>query len=144
MWPPPEPPTSLCQWRCWRESRQWLATAQSALEAVSTDGVEIREPLLIDIDAIARRGPPAMAPMPRESEEEEFMPPLVARPRVIPLRSSTPVTALQAPYAANAYGGHGDGMVWRGAAWRTKPLRYGSTVGHVHRYPVWPEHWIAV
>ena len=27
----------------------WLATAQSALEAVSTDGVEIREPLLIDI-----------------------------------------------------------------------------------------------
>ena len=38
------------------------------------------------------------------------MPDLVARPRVIPLRSSTPVTALKAPAHADAFVRHGDGL----------------------------------
>ena len=88
----------------------WIASALSILENASTDGVEIRPSLPVDLDAIARRGPPSMAAMPLERDEEDFMAPLVARPRVIPLRSSTPVTALQAPISVNTYGRHGDGM----------------------------------
>ena len=38
------------------------------------------------------------------------MPPLVARPRVIPLRSSTPVTALGSPIPSHVFGRHTDGL----------------------------------
>ena len=88
----------------------WLASAQSALGPTPPDGVEIREPLVIDLDAVAHRGPPVVPPMPSIDAEVDFMPPLVARPRVIPLRSSTPVTALQDSQPAYAYTHHGDGM----------------------------------
>ena len=89
----------------------WLSAAINALDGMPADGVEIRPPLAVDLDGIARRGSPNMPPIPREEDEEDFMPPLVARPRVIPLRSSTPVTALQAPLPAHAYGHrHSDGL----------------------------------
>lgn len=88
----------------------WLNAAQLALESAPTDGVEIRPPLPVDLDAIARLSAPGRVRLPAESEEEDYLPPLVARPRVIPLRSSTPVTALQTPVPAHAYGHHGDGM----------------------------------
>ena len=88
----------------------WLSSAQSALESTPSDGVEIRQPLPIDLDAVARRGPPVVPPIPSIDTEEDFMPPLVARPRVIPLRSSTPVTALQDPQPTHVHHQHGDGM----------------------------------
>ncbi len=88
----------------------WFTAAQLALGISPLDGVEIRPPLPVDPKAIARRAPPSPLKVPDERDEEDFMPPLVARPRVIPLRSSTPVTALQAPISVNTYGRHGDGM----------------------------------
>ena len=47
--------------------------------------------------------------MPSTDDESEILPPLVARPPVIPLRSSTPVTALRRPFP-HAPGRHGDGL----------------------------------
>ena len=88
----------------------WFAAAQLALEISPLDGVEIRPPLPVDAKAIARRAPPSPLKIPDERDEEDFMPPLVARPRVIPLRSSTPVTALQASLPDHAYSRHSDGL----------------------------------
>ena len=88
----------------------WLASAMSALAPNPPDGVEARPAIAVDIDAIARRPLPAMVEAPPDDQEEDFMPALVARPRVIPLRSSTPVTALQAPSTSRGHSGHGDGL----------------------------------
>ncbi len=57
------------------------------------------------------------------------MPPLVARPPVIPLRSSTPVTALRAPEESRWFGGHGDGLaLLRGSlAHRAIELRFTTS-----------------
>ncbi len=87
----------------------WFPVAIGALESASTEGVEIRPALEFDPVEISRTPPSAIEP-PSERDEEDFMPPLVARPRVIPLRSSTPVTALREPPPAHAYVHHGDGM----------------------------------
>ena len=87
----------------------WLSYALDALDA-DVPGVEIRPPLPVDLDAVARRPALEAVTVPPEDEEEELMPVLVARPPVIPLRSSTPVTALRAPAPAHAFGRHGDGL----------------------------------
>ena len=92
----------------------------------SRDGVEVRQPLIVGGGGGARRpAPPELAP-PSPDEEEDFMPSLVARPRVIPLRSSTPATALRAPTASPAFTGHGDGLgIVRGnVAHRAIELRF--------------------
>ena len=87
----------------------WLRSILHALEEVQPEGVEVRSPLPIDVNAIARRPLRKPVVMPPASEERDILPPLVARPPVIPLRSSTPVTALRGtPFRAS--GGHGDGL----------------------------------
>ena len=92
-------------------SESWIASAQNALGTIQLNGVEIRPPLPVDLDAIARRPAPAIVVVPPENQEKDFMPPLVARPRVIPLRSSTPVTALKSPTPSHAHGSrHSDGL----------------------------------
>ena len=88
----------------------WLTSALGALRTGAPGGVEIRPALPVDISAIARRPAPSPVAAPPENEEEGIMPTLVARPRVIPLRSSTPVTALRAPAHTHAFGRHGDGL----------------------------------
>ena len=88
----------------------WLGAAIGALGTASRDGVELRDPLTAGWGDTARRPPPRAVEPPSPDEEEDFMPPLVARPRVIPLRSSTPVTALRPPAAPDAFAGHGDGL----------------------------------
>ena len=87
----------------------WLAAAHSALGA-EAGGVEIRPPIPVDLDAIARRAAPGTVPIPPEDEEEEFVAPLVARPPVIPLRSSTPVTSLRLEEPSRGDFHHGDGL----------------------------------
>ena len=87
----------------------WLAAAHSALGA-DTGGVEVRSPIPVDLDAIARRAAPQSVPIPPEDEEEDFVAPLVARPPVIPLRSSTPVTSLRLEEPSGGYLHHGDGL----------------------------------
>ena len=93
-----------------RGGEGWITSATKALEKADFAGLEIRPALSVDLEAIARRPAPAVVRVPREDEEEELMPPLVARPPVIPLRSSTPVTALRAQEATHVYSRHGDGL----------------------------------
>ena len=87
----------------------WLAAAQVAL-GEAAGGVEVRAPIPVDLDAIARRTDPASVQVPAEDEEEDFVAPLVARPPVIPLRSSTPVTSLRLEESSLSYFHHGDGL----------------------------------
>ena len=87
----------------------WLTAALSALGA-APGGVEVRSPIPVDLEAIADRVPPKPVQVPPEDEEEDFMAPLVARPPVIPLRSSTPVTSLRLEEASRSYFHHGDGL----------------------------------
>ena len=88
----------------------WLTAAHKALSARPLDGVEVRDPIPVDVGAIARRPPPGRVPVPPEEREVDIMPPLVSRPPVVPLRTSTPVTALKPPTPANGYQWHGDGL----------------------------------
>ena len=90
-------------------SDAWLTAALSALGA-ATGGVEVRAPVPVDLDAIARRTAPGSVQVPPEDEEEEFTAPLVARPPVIPLRSSTPVTSLRLEEPSRSDFHHGDGL----------------------------------
>ena len=87
----------------------WLAAAQSALSA-APEGVEVRSSIPVDLEAIADRAAPEPVQVPPENEEEDFMAPLVARPPVIPLRSSTPVTSLRLEEPSRKFFQHGDGL----------------------------------
>ena len=87
----------------------WLAAAQVALGEIS-GGVEIRSPIPVDLDAIVRRATESVE-VPPEDEEQDFTAPLAARPPVIPLRSSTPVTSLRLEEPSRGgYFHHGDGL----------------------------------
>ena len=92
-----------------RSGDGWLTYVLDALDQGQPDGVEVRNPLPVDLDEIARRPVPSIVAVPGPREEREFMPPLVARPPVIPLRSSTPATSLRKP-PAHAPRSHGDGL----------------------------------
>ena len=87
----------------------WLTAALSALGA-APEGVEVRSPIPVDLKAIAGRPALQLVQVPPENEEEDFMAPLVARPPVIPLRSSTPVTSLKLEVPSHGYLRHGDGL----------------------------------
>ena len=90
--------------------RSWLAMCQETLRGMDTSRVEIREPAPVDLDTIARAGPPAEIALPPASDERTVDAPLVDRPAVIPLRASTPVTSLRPPSAPTGFVGHGDGL----------------------------------
>ena len=92
-----------------RSGDGWLTYVLAALEESPLDGVEIHPPVPVDLDAIARRPQPTTVTVPSPGEEVDIMPTLVARPPVIPLRSSTPVTALRKPLL-HTPGRHGDGL----------------------------------
>ena len=90
--------------------RSWLAMCQETLRGMDTSLVEIREPAPVDLDTIARAGPPAEITLPPASGERTVDAPLVDRPAVIPLRASTPVTSLRPPSPPTGFAGHGDGL----------------------------------
>ena len=87
----------------------WLGPARSSLGA-SSGGLEVRRPIPVDLEAIASRAPLQVVNVPSEDEEEDFVAPLVARPPVIPLRSSTPVTSLKPEAKLFDYRWHSDGL----------------------------------
>ena len=88
----------------------WLHAALAAEADGALRGIELREALPPDPGARASRpGPRAVRP-PAASGEEDYVPPLLARPRVIPLRASTPVTALRPPESAPQARERGDGL----------------------------------
>ena len=88
----------------------WLPVCQETLRGMDPALVQIREPVPVDLEAIARTGPPAEVAIPPTSGERTVDAPLVDRPAVIPLRASTPVTSLRPPSAPGGSAGHGDGL----------------------------------
>ena len=89
----------------------WLALATEAFSAGGDPtGLELRDPVPVDLSAIAQRPPPRPVTVPDASTEVDYVPPLLARPRVIPVRASTPVTALRPPVARYRGAGHSDGL----------------------------------
>ena len=92
-----------------RSGDGWLTYVLGALEESPLDGVEVHPALPVDLDAIASRPAPATVTVPAPGDEKAVLPTLVARPPVIPLRSSTPVTALRKPLL-HTPGRHGDGL----------------------------------
>ncbi|MFA7297595.1 MAG: UvrD-helicase domain-containing protein [Dehalococcoidia bacterium] len=90
------------------EGKGWLGAATEAVGAHAS--VEVRPTAVVDLDALARRPARERVTVPDAAREVEVDPPLVARPRVIPLRASTPVTALRPRAEHASYAGHGDGL----------------------------------
>ena len=115
--------------------RSWLAMCQETLPGMNTSGVQMLEPAPVDLDAIARAGPPAEVAMPPASGERTVDAPLVDRPAVIPLRASTPVTSLRPPstpagFAGSARSaGHGDGLALVRGTLAHEAIRVWFTTG---------------
>ena len=94
------------------ESRSggWLHSLRDAHATGALREIELREPVPPDLAAIARRRAPSALQLPATSEEQDYVPPLLARPPVIPLRASTPVTALRPPETDPQRYARGDGL----------------------------------
>ena len=79
----------------------WLAAALAACADGAVRGAEVREPVLPDPPRSPRA--PTRPPLRPGGAagggggDEDYVAPLLARPRVIPVRASTPVTALRPP-----------------------------------------------
>ncbi len=78
-----------------KKGGSWMAMAQQAAESGAWPEVEVRPPIPVDLKAMAKRRRPTFVTPPNEADEEEVTSPLVGRPAVVPMRSSTPVTALE-------------------------------------------------
>lgn len=90
-------------------SSGWLREAAEVCASGALTSVDVRDPAPVDLDDIARRSGPRALRVVDESEEVDYIAPLLERPRVIPVRASTPVTALRPPAEAPAYTSRGDG-----------------------------------
>ena len=88
----------------------WLHALRDAHANGALHEIELREPVPPDLAAIARRRAPTALQLPAASEEQDYVPPLLERPRVIPLRASTPVTALRPPQTDPQRYARGDGL----------------------------------
>jgi ATP-dependent helicase/nuclease subunit A len=86
----------------------WLKYALDVFDGQPMDGIDLRAVVPADVTQIASRQRSTLVAIPDPATEEEIVPKLIARPRVVPLRSSTPVTALQSPIDSPALHGHGD------------------------------------
>ena len=91
-------------------SRGWLHAVRDAHADGALREIELPEPVPPDLAAIARRRAPSALQRPAASEEQDYVPPLLERPPVIPLRASTPVTALRPPQTDRQQYGRGDGL----------------------------------
>ena len=90
-------------------SSGWLHEASEVCASGAVESVEVRDPAPVDLGDIARRSGPRPLRVVDEREEVDYVAPLLERPRVIPVRASTPVTALRPPAEAPAYTSRGDG-----------------------------------
>ena len=88
----------------------WLHSVRDAHATGALREIELRGPVPPDLAAIARRRRPPVLQLPATFEEQDYLPPLLARPRVIPLRASTPVTALRPPETDPQRYQRGDGL----------------------------------
>ena len=87
--------------------RGWLHAAIAACAGGAVEGADVRDAVPADLDAVASRAAPRGLDAP--VGERDYTAPLLARPRVIPVRASTPVTALREPSDAPRRAARGDG-----------------------------------
>ena len=87
----------------------WLQAALAACESGAVESAEVRDALVVDIEGVARRAAPRDLRLGDEADEQDYIAPLLERPRVIPVRASTPVTALREPTGAPTLARRGDG-----------------------------------
>ena len=87
----------------------WLQAAMAVAEAGAMQSYDLRDPAMVDSQAVARRARQHSAQPVDEAAEVDYVSPLLERPRVIPVRASTPVTALRQPTEAPVYTSRGDG-----------------------------------
>ncbi|GMU39622.1 MAG: ATP-dependent DNA helicase [Chloroflexota bacterium] len=87
----------------------WLGAADAAYAAGVLASIERREAVPADRSRIADRPPPEPVRVPPVTAEVEYVPPLLERPLVIPLRTSTPATGFRIAEGVR-WGGHGDGL----------------------------------
>ncbi len=90
-------------------SSGWLREAAEVCASGAIESVEVRDPAVVDLGDITRRSGPRPLRVVDASEEVDYVAPLLERPRVIPVRASTPVTALRPPAEAPVYTSRGDG-----------------------------------
>lgn len=90
-------------------SSGWLREAVEVCASGALASVDVRDPAPVDLGDISRRSGPRPLRVVDGSEEVDYVAPLLERPRVIPVRASTPVTALRPPAEAPAYTSRGDG-----------------------------------
>ena len=93
-----------------KSGESWMAMAQDALNADAWPGVEVRPSIPIDMSAIAKRRNRSSFSLPREADEQEVTSDYVSRPPVIPMRSSTPVTALETSEKFQGFANYGPGL----------------------------------
>ncbi|MDA0270407.1 MAG: UvrD-helicase domain-containing protein [Chloroflexi bacterium] len=86
----------------------WLHHGLRAAAAGTLPDAEVRPPAHVDLAGIARQRNPATVALP-PPDGEEWTSPLMERPTVIPLRSSTPATSLKTGERPR-FSGHGDGL----------------------------------
>ena len=87
----------------------WLRVTLDVCVDGDVESAEVRAPVAVDLAAVARRSAPRALRVADEGDEVDYVAPLLERPRVIPVRASTPVTALRAPADAPVYASRGDG-----------------------------------
>ena len=90
-------------------SSGWLRQADEVCASGALASVDVRDPAPVDLGDITRRSGPRALRVVDASEEVDYVAPLLERPRVIPVRASTPVTALRPPAEAPVYTSRGDG-----------------------------------
>ena len=92
------------------KGQSWMSMACQAVEAGAWPEVEVRPPVPVDMEGIAKRKKAVFVSPPNESDEQEFSPRYIDRPPVVPMRSSTPVTALESHEGHFNFARIGDGL----------------------------------
>ncbi len=93
-----------------KSGESWMSLAQDALNADAWPGVEVRPTIPIDMSGIAKRRNRSSFSLPQEADEREVTSDYVSRPPVIPMRSSTPVTALERHQSFSGFANYGPGL----------------------------------
>ncbi len=93
-----------------KSGESWMSMAQDALNADAWPGVEVRPTIPVDMSRIAKRPNQSFLSLPDEADEQEVTSPYVGRPPVVPMRSSTPVTALETSKEFQGFANYGPGL----------------------------------
>ncbi len=93
-----------------KSGESWMSMARDALKANAWPGVEVRPPIPVDTSRISSRHRRPFLSPPDEADESVETSGYVDRPSVIPMRSSTPATALETREKSPAFARYGPGL----------------------------------